>query len=117
MRFHQEAEENPSLDEEGRVWFKKIEEGDPEALTIFEHFKAMTLKDAKKVYQVLGVEFDSYQGESFYNDKMDPVIEELREKSLLIESDGAEVVMLEEENLPPCLILKSDGPPCIQPGI
>lgn len=109
VRFHQEAEENPSLDEEGRVWFKKIEEGDPEALTIFEHFKAMTLKDAKKVYQVLGVEFDSYQGESFYNDKMDPVIEELREKSLLIESDGAEVVMLEEENLPPCLILKSDG--------
>ncbi len=109
VRFHQEAEKDSSLDEEGRAWFKKIEEGDEEALEIFEHFKALTLKDAKKVYQVLGVEFDSYQGESFYNDKMDPVIEELRQKNLLVESDGAEVVMLEEENLPPCLILKSDG--------
>lgn len=109
VRFHREAEHNPALEDEGRAWFKKIEQGDKEALAIFNRFKEMTLRDAEKVYAVLGTTFDSYNGESFYNDKMGPVIDELREKGLLKESDGAYVVDLEKEGMPPCLILKSDG--------
>jgi arginyl-tRNA synthetase len=109
VRFDQESEHDPALQDEGRAWFKKIEDGDPEALAIFNWFKEVTLNDAKKVYQLLGVEFDSYAGESFYNDKMDRVIEELRAKNLLTESDGAWIVNLEEFSMPPCLILKKDG--------
>ena len=109
VRFHREAEENPALEDEGRAWFKKIEDGDEEALRIFSVFKEMTLKDAKKIYDVLNIDFDSYDGEAFFNDKMEPVIQELRDKGLLKESDGAWVVDLEEEKMPPCLILKSDG--------
>ena len=109
VRFHAEAEKHPELEDEGRAWFKKIEDGDPEALSIFHWFKDVTLKDAMKVYDVLGVSFDSYAGESFYADKTDRVVNELREKGLLKESDGALIVDLEEDNLPPCLILKRDG--------
>ncbi len=109
VRFHKEAETDPSLEDEGRLWFKKIEDGDPEALRIFNKFKEITLKDAQRVYDMLGVQFDSYAGESFYNDKMQPVIDELREKGLLKESQGAYVVDLEDEGMPPCLILKKDG--------
>lgn len=109
VRFHREAEANPALEDEGRAWFKRIEEGDPEAMRIFEAFKDMTLKDVERVYKILDVQFDSYKGESFYNDKMDRVIDELRDKGLLVESDGAWVVDLEAHGMPPCLILKSDG--------
>ena len=109
VRFHAEAEKHPELEDEGRAWFKKIEDGDPEALSIFRWFKDVTLKDAMKVYDVLGVSFDSYAGESFYADKTDRVVNELREKGLLKESDGALIVDLEEEKMPPCLILKRDG--------
>lgn len=109
VRFHQEAENNPALEDEGRAWFKKIEDGDPEALSIFNRFKELTLKDAQRVYDLLGVTFDSYNGEAFYNDKMGRVVEELRDKGLLVESDGAYVVDLEDYKMPPCLILKSDG--------
>ena len=109
VRFHQEAEKDPSLEDEGRLWFKKIEDNDPKATEIFNWFKEITLKDAQRVYDMLGVKFDSYAGESFYNDKMQPIIDELREKGLLVESQGAYVVDLEEENMPPCLILKKDG--------
>ncbi len=109
VRFDRESENDPSLQDEGRAWFKKIEDGDPEALAIFNWFKEVTLKDAQKVYRLLGVTFDSYAGESFYNDKMDRVIEELRAKNLLTESDGAWIVNLEEYSMPPCLILKKDG--------
>ncbi|NLC32495.1 MAG: arginine--tRNA ligase [Clostridiales bacterium] len=109
VRFHKEAEESPSLEDEGRAWFKRIEEGDKEALAIFNNFKEITLKDADRVYDILDVSFDSYAGESFYNDKMDRVIRELREKNLLVLSQGAWVVDLEEFGMPPCLILKSDG--------
>ena len=109
VRFHQEAEKDPSLEDEGRAWFKKIEDNDPEAMEIFRWFKEVTLKDAARVYDKLGVTFDSYAGESFYNDKMEPVVQELRDKGLLVESQGAWVVDLEEDNMPPCLILKSDG--------
>ena len=109
VRFHAEAEKNPALEDEGRAWFKKIEDGDEEALAIFNRFKEMTLRDAQKVYDLLGVTFDSYAGESFYNDKMGRVIDELTAKNLLVESDGAKIVDLTEYNMPPCLILKRDG--------
>lgn len=109
VKFHAEAETDPSLEDEGRAWFKKIETGDEEAISIWQWFKDLTLKDANRVYDMLGVKFDSYAGEAFYMDKMGPVIEELREKKLLKESDGAYVVDLEEYGMPPCLIIKSDG--------
>ena len=109
VRFGVEAKEHPELEDEGRAWFKKIEDGDPEALEIFHWFKDVTLKDAMRVYDILGVHFDSYAGESFYNDKMEPVIEELRKKNLLTQSEGAWVVDLSEDKMPPCLILKKDG--------
>ncbi len=109
VRFHEEAEKNPALNDEGRAWFKRIEDGDEEALRIFNWFKALTLKDTERVYQLLGVTFDSYAGESFYIDKMGPVIDELRDKGLLTVSEGASVVDLSEDDMPPCLILRSDG--------
>ena len=109
VRFHKEAETYPELDDEGRHWFKKIEEGDKEALAIFESFKQITLREVQKVYDRLGIAFDSYAGESFYNDKMQPVIDTLKSKNLLKMSEGAEVVDLEEYGMPPCLILKKDG--------
>lgn len=109
VRFHEEAEKDPSLEDAGRAWFKKIEDGDPEALAIFNWFKDLTLKDTQKVYDLLGVSFDYYTGESFYNDKMDRVVRELTEKNLLTVSDGASIVDLEEYKMPPCLILKRDG--------
>ncbi|MBO5222944.1 MAG: arginine--tRNA ligase [Clostridia bacterium] len=109
VRFHKEAENDESLNEEGRYWFKQIEEGNEEALAIFEKFKTITLKEVNKVYDKLGIKFDSYAGESFYNDKMQPVIDELNAKNLLVESEGAKVVNLDEYNMAPCLILKKDG--------
>ena len=109
VRFNQEAKEHPELEDEGRAWFKRIEDGDPEAMEIFRWFKDVTLKDALRVYDVLGVHFDSYAGESFYADKTGRVVNELRDKGLLEESDGAQIVDLKDYNMPPCLILKSDG--------
>ena len=109
VRFHEEAEKDPALEDEGRAWFKKIEEGDEEAMAIFSWFKEVTLKDTQRVYDLLGVSFDSYAGESFYNDKMEPVVAELREKGLLVESQGAQVVMLDDYGMPPAIVLRSDG--------
>ena len=111
VRFHEEAEKDPSLEDEGRAWFKKIEDGDEEALALFGWFKELTLRDTARVYDLLGVSFDSYNGEAFYNDKMGRVIDELNDKGLLKLSDGASVVDLDQENtgMPPCLILKKDG--------
>ncbi|MBR1585043.1 MAG: arginine--tRNA ligase [Clostridia bacterium] len=109
VRFNSEAKKDPALEEEGRAWFKKIEDGDPEVLEIFHWFKDVTLKDAMRVYDILDVHFDSYAGESFYADKTGRVVKELEEKGLLKDSDGAKIVDLEEWNMPPCLILKSDG--------
>ncbi len=107
VKFHDEAQKDESLEDEARLWFKKIEDGDSEALLIFNWFKELTLKEVKKVYDIFDIKFDSYDGESFYNDKMQPVIDELNEKKLLKKSDGAYVVDLDEG--PPCIILKSDG--------
>ena len=109
VRFHEEAEREPALEDEGRAWFKKIEDGDPEALRIFNWFKELTLRDTQRVYDMLGVTFNSYNGEAFYNDKMGRVIDELKEKNLLTISDGASIVDLEDSGMPPCLILKKDG--------
>ena len=109
VRFHQEAETHPEYEDEARAYFKKIEQGDEECQKLFEWFKKLTLKDVQKIYDLLDIHFDSYNGESFFSDKMQPVIEELEEKGLLIESRGAKVVDLEEYGMPPCMILKSDG--------
>ncbi|MBE7086266.1 MAG: arginine--tRNA ligase [Clostridiales bacterium] len=109
VRFHQEAEEHPEYDDEARAYFKKIEQGDEECQELFHWFKELTLKDVQKVYDMLDIHFDSYAGESFFSDKMQPVVDELRAKNLLIESRGAQVVDLEEYGMTPCIILKSDG--------
>ncbi|MDY6367153.1 MAG: arginine--tRNA ligase, partial [Clostridia bacterium] len=109
VRFHKEAKENPSLEDEARHYFKLIETGDKESVELFELFKKITLEEVEKIYQMLNVKFDSYAGESFYNDKMQPVIDELNEKGLLVESDGAKIVDLSDYGMSPCLILKSDG--------
>lgn len=109
VKFHDEAEKDPSLEDEGRMYFKKLEDGSKEEVELWEKFKNLSLQEFDKVYDVLGVKFDSYAGESFYNDKMDAVIEEIESKNLLVESNGAKVVMMEEENMPPCIIKKADG--------
>jgi len=109
VRYHQEVETEPSLDDEARAWFKKIEDGDAEALELFDWFKTITLKEVAEVYDILGVTFDSYAGESFYNDKMGRVVDELREKGLLKLDQGAQIVDLSEYKMPPCIILRSDG--------
>ena len=109
VKFHQEAEVHPEYDDEARAYFKKIEQGDEECLALFHWFKELTLKDVQKIYDMLDIHFDSYAGESFYSDKMQPVVDELKEKGLLVESRGAQVVDLEAYNMPPCIILKSDG--------
>ena len=109
VKFHKEAKEDPSLEDLARSYFKKIEDGDKESNQLFELFKRITLQEVEKIYSLLKVKFDSYAGESFYIDKMEPIVSELKEKGLLTESDGASVVDLEEYGMPPCLILKSDG--------
>ncbi|MCM3744339.1 arginine--tRNA ligase [Sporosarcina luteola] len=108
IRFHEEAETAPSLNDEGRAAFKALEDGDSDALALWDWFKTESLQEFQRIYDLLGVTFDSYNGEAYYNDKMEPVVQELADKGLLVESDGAMVVELEED-MPPCLIKKSDG--------
>lgn len=108
VKFHEEAEKDPKLDDEGRAAFKKLENGDEEEIKLWKWFREVSLQEFNRIYKELGVTFDSYNGEAFFNDKMQPVVDELREKGLLEESRGAQVVNLgEDEN--PALILKSDG--------
>lgn len=109
VKFHEEAEKDPSLEDEGRAYFKALENGDAEAQALWKRFRDLSLKEFDRVYNILGVKFDSFAGEAFYNDKMDAVVEELKEKNLLVESNGAQVVMLEDYNMPPCIVLKADG--------
>mgnify|MGYP004596912735 FL=1 len=109
VRYHKEAEEKPEMDDEARAWFKKIEDFDPEATRLFNWFKEITLKEVVKIYDRLGIKFDYYTGESFYNDKMQPVLDLLEKKGLLVESNGAKVVDLSAYNMPPCLLVRSDG--------
>ncbi|MGM8215935.1 arginine--tRNA ligase [Bacillaceae bacterium W0354] len=109
VKFHEEAEKDPKLEDEARAWFKKLEDGNEEARSLWKWFRDESLKEFTKIYDLLGVTFDSFNGEAFYNDKMGGVIELLEEKELLTESDGAEVVKLDEYDLPPSLIKKKDG--------
>ena len=107
VRFNSEATEE--MEHEAREYFRLIESGDKEANELFDWFKDLTLEYVKGIYKKLNVTFDSYAGERFYTDKMGPVIDELREKGLLKESNGAQIVDLEPYGMPPCLILRSDG--------
>ena len=111
LKFHDEAEKHPELkmDDEARLWFVKMQEGDEEALTLWKWFYDISIKEFERVYEMLGVKFDAYTGESFYNDKMDAVVQELKDKNLLKESEGAMIVDLEDKNMPPCLIIRKDG--------
>lgn len=109
VRINAEADENPELDEQGRQWFKKLEDGDQEAWDLWKWFRDESLVEFDRIYKKLGVTFDHYHGEAFYNDKMDEGIQILEEKGLLKESKGAMIVDLEKYNLPPALIKKSDG--------
>lgn len=109
VKFHEEAEKDPSLNDEARHWMVKMQEGDSEALELWKWFVDISMKEFNRIYDRLHISFDSYAGESFYNDKMQAVVDELKEKNLLKESEGAQIVDLEEYNMPPCLILRSDG--------
>lgn len=109
IRFHDEAEVKPEMEDEAREWFTKLENGDQEAKDLWQWFRDESLKEFSRVYDLLDIDFDSYVGESFYSDKMPAVIEELKEKNLLVESDGAMIVDLEDSKLPPALIQKRDG--------
>lgn len=109
VKFHNEAENDKSLDDEARLWLVKMQNGDNEALTLWKWFCELSMKEFERVYKMLDISFDSYKGESFYNDKMGDVVEEIKSKNLLVESDGAKIVDLEPFNMPPCLILRRDG--------
>lgn len=109
VRFHKEAETNPELNDKAREEFSKLEAHDPENTKLWKWFIEISLREYKKTYKMLGIEFDSYNGESFYTDKMPEQIQILRDKHLLELDDGASVVNLEKWNMPPCLILKRDG--------
>ena len=109
VKFYYEAKEDPALDDEGRMYFKRLEDGCEEELALWNRFKDLSLKEFNKIYEILGVDFDSWAGKSFYNDKMNEVVSFLEEKNVLTESNGAKVVMLEDYNMPPCIVVKSDG--------
>ncbi|MBQ2816924.1 MAG: arginine--tRNA ligase [Clostridia bacterium] len=109
VRFHDEAEKDPALEDEARVWNKRIEDGDEEAMSIYNMFKEITLKEVKCIYDMLGITFDSYLGEAFFFKQTGRVVEELKEKGIMKVDDGASIVDLEEYGMPPCLILRSDG--------
>ena len=109
VKFHEEAEQKPEMEDEARAWFTKLENGDEEAKALWQWFRDESLKEFARVYDLLDIEFDSYAGESFYSDKMDVVIEKIKEKGLLKQSQGTNVVDLEEYNMPPALITKNDG--------
>jgi len=109
IKFNKETEEKPELKDEAREWFKKLEQGDEEAKSLWQWFKDVSLKEFNRVYEMLNIKFDSFTGESFYSDKMQRVIDELEDKDLLKKSEGAEIVDLEEFDMPSPLIRKSDG--------
>lgn len=109
VKFHEEAEKDTALEDEAREYFKLLEEKDEETTELWKYFRDVSLVEFKRVYDMLGISFDSYAGESFYGDKMDEVVEILDQKGLITESEGAKVVDLSAEGMPPCIILKSDG--------
>ena len=109
IQFHDEAEKHPEMEDEARAWFTKLENGDKEAKELWQWFRDESLKEFARVYDLLDIEFDSYNGESFYSDKMDRVIDIIKDKGLLKESQGTNIVDLDEYNMPPALITKNDG--------
>ena len=109
IQFHDEAEKHPEMEDEARAWFTKLENGDEEARELWQWFRDESLKEFSRVYDLLDIEFDSYNGESFYSDKMARVIDIINEKGILKESKGTNIVDLEEYNMPPALITKNDG--------
>ncbi|MGM0396235.1 MAG: arginine--tRNA ligase [Bacillota bacterium] len=109
VRFNEEAEADPDLKDEARYWFKELENKNPEALELWKWIRDISLKEFNRVYDMLNIKFDSYAGESFYSDKMPEVLEEMKEKGIVEESEGALIVDLEEYGMPPALIMKKDG--------
>lgn len=109
VKFEKESKENESLIVEAREWFVKMEQNDPEALEMWNWFKDISMVEFERIYDLLGMSFDSYLGESFYRDKVPALVEKLKEMDLLVESQGAQVIDLEKYDMPPCLIIKSDG--------
>ena len=109
VKFHEEADKNPELVDEARAWFAKMEHGDEEALSIWQWFKDISLVEYKRTYDLLGVDFDYYLGESFYRDKCQEVVDKITEAGLLKESEGAMIVDLSEYDMAPCIITKKDG--------
>ena len=109
VRFHEQAAADPDLDQQARDAFRRLEAGEPAEMALWQEFRDLSMKEFAGVYQRLGVAFDNYNGESYYTDRIPAVISLLKEKNLLVESQGAQVVMLDEYGLPPCIILKSDG--------
>lgn len=109
VQFHEEAEKDDSLNDQARAAFASMEQGDPEALAVWEWFKDISLKEFLRIYDIMGIEFDSFAGESFYRDKTGGIVQTLTEKGLLVESQGALVVPLDEYDMPPCIVAKKDG--------
>ncbi|MDO5725133.1 MAG: arginine--tRNA ligase [Tissierellia bacterium] len=109
VKVNKAAKEKPELADEARMWFTKLENKDEEAVRLWEFFVKESMKEFQRVYELLDIKFDTYLGESFFSDKMEDVVNELEDKNLLIESQGASIVELEEYDLPPAMILKSDG--------
>lgn len=107
--FHEQLDDSPELEEQGREWFRKLEADDKEASELWQWFREESLKEFNKVYDRLGITFDSIKGEAFFNDKMDEIIDLLKEKELLVEDQNAQVVLLEDYDLQPALIMKQDG--------
>ncbi|MDN6525774.1 MAG: arginine--tRNA ligase [Tetragenococcus halophilus] len=109
VEFHEKAEKDPSLEEKGRAAFRQLENNEQEAVSLWQWFRSESLKEFDKIYDMLGITFDSYKGEAFYEDKMDEIVELLEEKHLLKEDQGAEIVDLSAYDLNPALIKKQDG--------
>ncbi len=109
VRINQEAEDNPELLDESRAWFQKLESGDEEAVKLWKWFREVSLKEFERVYDMLGISFDSYRGESFYSDRMPAIVQELEDKHILVEDAGAKIVNLDDYKLPPAIIVKKDG--------
>ena len=109
VKFHEEEKKDPDLTVSARDNFRRLENGEPAEVSLWEEFRELSLKEFNKIYDRMGVSFDNYNGESFYSDRIPAVVELLKEKELLVESEGAQVVMLDEYKVPPCIILKSDG--------
>lgn len=109
VRFNKKAEEDPELLKEAREWFVKLENGDEEAVELWQWFRDVSIKEFYKVYDMLHIDFDSLKGESFYSDKMPRVMKELEEKGLIRNDEGTKLVDLDEYDMPPLMVEKSDG--------